>query len=414
MLITQHSIISGADPEVFIRKIGGPLVPSSAVLNKRGYIKDSYSSKPLIVRDGVQAEFHPSAASCTTVLNTDIHHCIVEWSKVLRKTGHQIDFSRTVDLSDAEFEGLSSEERQLGCQTSLNIYDSSATIGVDGSSYRKRSAGGHLHFGLDQFKTHPIWDRRADIVPILDVLLGNTAVLMDRDEGNRERRKVYGRAGEYRLPAHGLEYRTLSNFWLASFPLTNFVIQMGRAAVQVAISSLGEMTYNHSVFPAKQIVTPPQTNYAGELMALVDIEDIRRAINENDADLAWRNFERIREWIAKYFVESIENSPYPTGSFPLSPTKLADFDFFISKVDSDGIAHWFGEDPLKWWTEQFVARAEVGTSGMSDPAHSRGWNSFLLETVRPARLLVEKDQSIANLAMTNLPFASGGRVEANL
>ena len=70
-------------------------------------------------------------------------------------------------------------------------------------------------------------------VKILDIVVGNTCVIMDRAPSQVERRKVYGRAGEYRLPAHGIEYRTLSNFWLRSYQLTHLVFSLARFAINI-------------------------------------------------------------------------------------------------------------------------------------------------------------------------------------
>ena len=69
-----------------------------------------------------------------------------------------------------------------------------------------RFAGGHLHFDTDP-----------DIPPyvaasVCDVLLGAPCVAMGEKQGNR--RAAYGLDGLYRPKPYGIEYRTLSNFWL--------------------------------------------------------------------------------------------------------------------------------------------------------------------------------------------------------
>jgi len=69
-----------------------------------------------------------------------------------------------------------------------------------------RFAGGHIHFDTDP-----------DLPPyiaasVCDVLLGAPCVAMGEKQGGR--RLVYGLDGLYRPKSYGIEYRTLSNFWL--------------------------------------------------------------------------------------------------------------------------------------------------------------------------------------------------------
>lgn len=95
-----------------------------------------------------------------------------------------------------------------------------------------RSAGGHIHIGHDVCR---IWSGKViDMVQWLDVFVGVPALCMDHDPTSAARRHLYGGAGTHRLKLeYGLEYRSLSNFWLASpvlvdvvYDLVNFVIDL--------------------------------------------------------------------------------------------------------------------------------------------------------------------------------------------
>jgi hypothetical protein len=388
--LKQPIVDMGCDPELFIRDTATGRIVASEEALARVPSPSIYSKGVLVVPDGVQAEIHPGHGSCMSGVSQQLAHAIMHWGSELLKKGLRLDFTQTIELSEEEFEKLPAKSRVLGCMPSFNIYEPDSQLGVDGSTYRKRSCGGHVHMGFLNPTTpenHPWKTRRADFVPLLDVLCGNTFVLIDRDPLAAERRKVYGRAGEYRLPDHGLEYRTPSNFWLKSFPLANFVLQMCRSAWQVGAASLPGIKRDYSVSPSRAMLgDPPVHNFAGELMSLVDLEKVRKAINENSFDLAWENFQAIKPFIAKYWVETRENSPFPYGSWPLSRTKFEDFEFFVTEIRDKGIERWFGDDPHRYWVENYVQRTVTGTSGFNDPSHGTGWNSFLLETVRPARL----------------------------
>ena len=50
-----------------------------------------------------------------------------------------------------------------------------------------------------------------DIIKTADLYLGVPSVILDNDT---ERRKLYGKAGCLRPKPYGVEYRTLSNFWI--------------------------------------------------------------------------------------------------------------------------------------------------------------------------------------------------------
>lgn len=47
----------------------------------------------------------------------------------------------------------------------------------------------------------------------MDLHLGVPSLVLDKDT---ERRKLYGKAGAFRPKPYGVEYRTLSNFWIWS------------------------------------------------------------------------------------------------------------------------------------------------------------------------------------------------------
>jgi len=68
---------------------------------------------------------------------------------------------------------------------------------------------GHIHIG---YSDHNM-DLNMRIIQSMDLFLGVPSILLDTDE---DRRKMYGKAGEFRHKSYGVEYRVLSNFWLQS------------------------------------------------------------------------------------------------------------------------------------------------------------------------------------------------------
>ena len=170
-------------------------------------------------------------------------------------------------------------------------------------------------------------DHRARLVPLLDIFVGNTAVLLDQTdkEGAIERRKHYGRAGEYRLPVYGLEYRTLSNFWLRSSHLMSFMMGLARFAAGILNECI---VYNN--------------NLEDWLVKRIDIDKVVEAINTNDAALARSNFNIVKEFIVQHATNT--NSG-------LTPDLLPKFEYFVQMVQEKGMGHWFPEDVLTDWSE---------------------------------------------------------------
>jgi hypothetical protein len=332
-LTKLYSPYFGCDPELFIAQ-GQRIIGAEKAIPETGL--------PAIVLDGVQVELNPQPEPCRANLINNISAAMKTLSRHLESKDKtlSISFRQVIEVDKQELDSLGEKAKILGCAPSRNAYDMSASIRVNPAAYMKRSAGGHIHLGLNYHSGSPTYspswkepplqaalkEHKERLIPLLDVLLGNTCVLLDRDPSNVERRQVYGRAGEYRLPAHGLEYRTLSNFWLRSSRWTSFVLGMARMAVNVLANELTtEKAYQ---WPA---VTT--------LLELIDMEHIRTAINTNNFDLAWKNFEAIKPFFSRHVK---------VGSWSLTGHRLPVFEFYLDNNKmpvvqpelTDPITHW--------------------------------------------------------------------------
>lgn len=324
----------GADPEAFITD-GKKIFGSERVIPEGGI--SAWDQGPKIVRDGVQIELQLRPSDRVEVLGSDITSVFNTLKRRLAQQGLKVSFDPVVDITKEELYALSEKSREFGCAVSYNLYGLPGPE-ADPSVYLKRSAGGHIHMGLGK----PIFDPeskqgegedvyyevdfRKDVVPLMDAIVGNTCVMLDRDPNAVERRKNYGKAGEYRLPQWGLEYRTLSNFWLRSYQLFGMVMGLSRLAVSVLHTSLmkGE--------PVHQ-----------QLLDKIDFDKMVRAIQTNDFDLAQDNWRVVRDFIDR-------NGVYLGDECGLNPHLLDNFEYFVKKVREAGLSYWFKQDPMESWT----------------------------------------------------------------
>ena len=372
-LIFVQNVTLGCDPEFFFAK-DGKVIGSEKVLPENGTLTqpadsmDSYhpekSNLSKFIIDGVQAELNPRASSCRALLGNEIKRCFQDLHALMVEKGVAADFSQCVEVDKAEMDSLSDKSKVFGCAPSKNCYGESK-ISVDPRVYRGRSAGGHIHIGncyskylinasfREQFRAayelnqnpNNAWKiaeridyalKASDImVPVLDIVLGNTCVLVDRAPSNKERRKVYGKAGEHRIKDYGIEYRSLSNFWLRSYQLMSMVMGISRLAVHLVEQST------------------PENDYVKALFDAVKREDVIKAINENDFDLALANWKSIEDILYEACGTNF-------GNYPLNAKYRNAFYFFVNK----GVDFWFEKDVVNHWTK-------------APEGHGTGWESFL-------------------------------------
>ncbi len=360
----SYSVAFGCDPEFFF-KTGGKVVVSEKCLPEAGLVfkskpgqyplVESHCGENKIVVDGVQAELNPRPSTCRANLINELSYCFQNLRTSLAgKDIADVDFSAVVKLSQQELDELSEKSKALGCKPSLDIEGHETKVTINPATHQFRSAGGHIHLGMTLGKGRLL---PKNIVRMHDYIVGNTCVLLDRDPLAAERRKVYGKASEHRLPKWGLEYRTLSNFWLRSEKVTSLVLGLSRLAVAILESS-GRKVYKwNSVTHQNDYVDI--VDFEQMILDTVPFDDIIRAINTNDFDLAYANYRKIEVVLAQILPE------YAGADLPFTQATLPLFHHFVFR----GLDYWFKEtNPFEHWCN-------------IPEGHGNGWESFLNSTV---------------------------------
>lgn len=223
-------IALGADPEIFLEKSDGTLIPAFTFLPSKYEPLQTPEEGCNYYWDGFQAEYN-------IVPSAEINDCLksVRFGlKALLRAAQNSDSSARLSLKTVVetpleiLRELPPEFVEFGCMPSYNVYGI-AGMGLDGINCPYRFAGGHIHFGIA--KSDAAMNKIPEIVRALDAILGVACVSLFENFDNPVRRRYYGLAGEHRLPPHGLEYRALSDAWLFNPKLASTVLDLARKVV---------------------------------------------------------------------------------------------------------------------------------------------------------------------------------------
>lgn len=231
----------GSDPEFMIAKRDGTLVSAIRILKgfgKENKLSFHYDQKTFY--DNVLMEFNVAPSYTFREFQEHFTACLRFASELLSRDGLVLKQQSSAIFPPDEC--MDEEAQRFGCEPEYCIYKRDAKTGLIRQNHppvlRKgntfRSCGGHIHIG------HPIATVDSGnpplIVKMMDLFVGNTALLIDHDKTSQERRKIYGGAGTHRVADYGLEYRTLSNFWLRTPTRAEVIYRLTRLAVQLAVS----------------------------------------------------------------------------------------------------------------------------------------------------------------------------------
>ena len=263
-----HDFMIGTDPEIFVQDKDNAIIPAFNFLGS----KQEPSKTPPYRRtqeinnvywDGFQAEFETQATKC---LAYQVDHIQIGLKGVLEHARKhnpdaKLSIKTVMDISPQLLASASDEHVAFGCMPSLNVYGMKG-MDVSGREAPFRPAGGHLHFGIGKITE----SQAAPIVKALDAILGVACVSFFARFDDRRRRLLYGLAGEYRLPPHGLEYRVLSNAWLCHPLITHLIFEIARKTVVLSQKGLFTKHWVHDEKETIQCINTCDVDKAKEIL----------------------------------------------------------------------------------------------------------------------------------------------------
>ena len=257
--LTDDNVTIGCDPELFIAD-GGKIISANGLTvgTKEHPEQCKYGAVQL---DNVLLEFNTDPVRTeddfVAVVNKMLGFCRNRAGKrsVALKASHRYSTDELNKFGPAVFE--------FGCDAEYDAKDMSKIEAPDANS-TLRTASGHVHIGFTGEITEPEIQKT---VLLCDYLLGLPSLLYDVDT---ERRTMYGKAGAHRPKEYGVEYRTLSNFWLQDNTLIRWVFRNAKEAYL----RRGDLMELHKLFPVRDVanaINNHDRKYARKVVSALDI-----------------------------------------------------------------------------------------------------------------------------------------------
>lgn len=201
------NITLGTDPELFLKKDNKIISAIGKIGGSKSEPQPISENGHFIQEDNVAIEYNIPA--CKTIEDWVFHHNFVkDYLEVLVSgMGCELAIQPSATLDESELDN--DIARLAGCEPDFDVWNECINEPADLSITNTRVCGGHCSVGWD----NPTQEQQLDMVKAMDATLGLESVLLDPDT---IRKTLYGKAGCFRFREYGIEYRSLSNFWIKS------------------------------------------------------------------------------------------------------------------------------------------------------------------------------------------------------
>lgn len=309
----SNTVTVGSDPEVFVEDQEGRLIPAWKVVRKKKRHRRDVGEA---FADGFAVEVTIEPATCHESVVNNIRDALL--GAAAWRDGLRISEREVVDVGEWLAEGRD-EDVELGCSPSLNIYGREH-IRVEGRRVGFRSAGFHVHYGLPEWVLEK---RLGEMVRGMDLMTGVLGVSLFEGMVDGRRRHLYGRAGEYRLPKHGLEYRVMGSEWLRHPALAHLGLDLCRAGLWSGV--------------------------LGEKWDGVDWEEVERVVNEYDVKGARRVIGRCWEGVERLVRRVYYEGDVQEVTLGVIKRGLRSNKGLMGELGSGRVAdRWESRDSVKW------------------------------------------------------------------
>lgn len=251
VLLTQMRHVTnktGNDPEIFATDEKGNLIPAFIFLPDK-------KTGAGVYWDGYQAEFTTQPDNCHGFQIDSVREGLLEVHKRLTQKipNGRLTIQNVFEISDEDRENAQDKHVELGCAPSKNAYGEDQVRVDNARALPYRFAGGHIHLGI-YTEEKMARNNVAMAVKAMDAIAGVASVGMAASFDIPVRREYYGRAGEYRTPAHGVEWRTLSNFWLSHPAIAHLTLDLARKAANFGFTGVHNRLFKYDEQEVRNII----------------------------------------------------------------------------------------------------------------------------------------------------------------
>lgn len=216
-----NQILRGADPELFLRDSSNKPVVSIGLIGGTKQNPRSIGNGFALQEDNVAVEFNIPPAKSKEEFVKSISFVLDHLAVEVAKQGLHLDISPTMEFDIIDL--MHPQAMELGCEPDYNAWTGERNPRPFAPD-TLRSSGGHIHIGYE----NPSIEVSSEIIKAHDLFCGVPSVLLDSDS---RRREIYGKAGACRYKSYGVEYRTLSNFWIKTKELTEMIYEQSERAI---------------------------------------------------------------------------------------------------------------------------------------------------------------------------------------
>lgn len=262
------SFTIGSDPELFVKR-GNQIASVAGLLGCTKEQKLHLSSNVRLQEDNVLAEFDINPCVGFDAFNNAIQEGLDLTQRELAKHGYEIAEGVSSHIyTESELNSFDKSAFVFGCTPDFNAFTGRQNASPTSSNPGLRTAGGHIHIGYGN--TAPVNKQNQLTAGVLcDFFLSLPAMFLDNDD---RRKELYGKAGAIRFKDYGIEYRSLSNFWVTKKDLRELVYNQTEKVVKSLNSD--KLMQLHSILPVDrlhQIINSNDKRMADSFMARLNI-----------------------------------------------------------------------------------------------------------------------------------------------
>lgn len=263
----MRELLIGADPELFLKHPhSGKFVSAHNLIPGTKHEPHKVQFGAVQV-DGTAAEFNIDPAANVKEFSNNIHAVMDSLKNMV--PGYNLSVEPTATYDQAYFDkDIPMEAKRLGCDPDYSGWTLLENPHPDAHGQPFRTGAGHIHIGWtkdqDVFSADHYMEC-AEVARQMDYYLGIWSLLWDPDP---TRRKLYGKAGAFRPKPYGMEYRVMSNAWLKSSILINWVYEAAIVGMR-ALDANGHAEMFHQDL-AQQIINNNETDW----LSKYDLSDI--------------------------------------------------------------------------------------------------------------------------------------------